>query len=152
MYSTRNAAVAAAASAEAFGKLRFTRYGFPWRSTALTAPYTAPCAIATKMLPAFGADVSGGCAFTVLTAISFHFVTSLACATAGTASARTPPKTASRPNRADFMPASLSTPVVSSSASFPFPLRESTPAESCSSPSKLMTASGVSLPSGAIRA
>ena len=54
------AAVAAAASGDAFGKLRLTRYGRPWRSAALTAPYTAPCTIATKTAPAGGADSSGG--------------------------------------------------------------------------------------------
>ena len=41
-----------------------TRYGRPCRSTALTAPYTAPCDIAMKMLPAFGAEVIGVCMFT----------------------------------------------------------------------------------------
>lgn len=56
------------------------------------------------MLPAGGADVIAGCPFTVATAISFHFVTSLAaCATAGAASATTVAKTANRPSRTGFL-------------------------------------------------
>ena len=54
--------------------------------------------------PADGAEAIGGCAFTVFTAISFHFVTSLAEeATAGTASATARPSTASRPVRMGFI-------------------------------------------------
>ena len=55
------------------------------------------------MLPAAGAEVIAGCAFTVLTAISFHFVTSLAEATAGTASAAAMKRTTSRPLRLVFI-------------------------------------------------
>ena len=55
--NTRNAAVAAAAFADACGKLRSMRYGFPCRPAELTAPYTAPCTIATNTAPAGGADV-----------------------------------------------------------------------------------------------
>jgi hypothetical protein len=43
--------------------------------------------MAMKVAAAGGADVIGGCAKTVFCAISFHFVTSLACATEGNASA-----------------------------------------------------------------
>src|SRR5690242_6560986 len=54
--------------------------------------------------PADGADDAiGGCASTVLTAISFHLVTSLACAAIGSANATALPSTANGPNRAAFM-------------------------------------------------
>jgi hypothetical protein len=102
----RNAAVATAASSDAFGKLRFTRYGFPCRSTALAAPYTAPWTIAMNTPAEGGDDTVAGCvgASTVLAAISFHFVTSLACATVGKTSA-TSAATAARPSRAVFIAA-----------------------------------------------
>src|SRR5213595_2764765 len=59
-----------------------------------------------------GAEAIGGCASTVLTAISFHLVTSLACATVGSASASSA-ATAARPNRAVFIACPLRTPMVS---------------------------------------
>src|SRR5262245_1598116 len=69
-----------------------------------------------KMLPAFGAEAIGGCMFTVLTVISFHLVTSLAEATAGTTSARTVATNASRASRLGFICPFVSlSPVVSDS-------------------------------------
>lgn len=56
-------------------------------STALTALHTAPCSIAANTWVAFGCDAIGSCAAIVFMAISFQFVTSLAEATVGTASA-----------------------------------------------------------------
>src|SRR6478735_1881593 len=98
---TRNAAVATAASSDAFGKLRVTRYGLPCLSTALTAPYTAPWTIAMNTPADGGEEMVAGCvaASTVLDAISFHFVTSLACAKVGSTSA-TSAAAAARPSRA----------------------------------------------------
>src|ERR687898_3316361 len=55
--------------------------------------------MATKMLAAGGADVTADCAFTVVMAISFHFVISLAeAAIAGMASATARPTTATPAN------------------------------------------------------
>src|SRR6476660_605059 len=84
--STRNAAVAAAASFESVGfDGGCTRYGWWPRSIALTASYTAPCTIAKC-----STDTGGGCpAFVtiVVDAIKFQSVTASACATVGDASA-----------------------------------------------------------------
>ena len=81
----------------------------------------APCTIATKMLAAGGAEAIPGCATTVFTAISFHFVTSLAEeATAGTASASARPSTARRPIRIGFIALVLFSPEFArTSTSFP---------------------------------
>src|SRR6266508_2241963 len=62
----------------------------------------APCTIATKMLAAGGAELTGGCAFTVLTAISFHLVTSFAEATVGMASAMAATNAMTQANRVCF--------------------------------------------------
>ena len=53
----------------------------------------------------------GGCAFTVLTAISFHFVTSFAaCANVGTASTTAATNTASHLSRPQFIARSVTHP------------------------------------------
>src|SRR5438132_13226971 len=84
--STRNAAVAVAASLESVGfDGGCTRYGRWPRSIALTASYTAPCTIAKC-----STDTGGGCPAVVtiaLDAIAFQSVTASARATVGDASA-----------------------------------------------------------------
>src|SRR5438132_12205223 len=84
--STRNAAVAVAASLESVGfDGGCTRYGRWPRSIALTASYTAPCTMAKC-----STDTGGGCpAVTTIAfdAIRFQSVTASACATGADASA-----------------------------------------------------------------
>src|SRR6476646_6326203 len=84
--STRNAAVAAAASFESVGfAFGCTRYGRWPRSIALTASYTAPCTIAKC-----STDTHGGCpAVTTIEfdAIRFQSVTASARVTLGDTSA-----------------------------------------------------------------
>src|SRR5438270_13805722 len=82
--STRNAAVAVAASLESVGfDGGCTRYGRWPRSIALTASYTAPCTMAKC-----STDTGGGCpAVTTIEfdAIRFQSATAFACTTVGDA-------------------------------------------------------------------